>query len=71
MGSEFFFKAAQLRIFEVEINVMKSFFALLTVILFMMGTIVLGPIYLLLYFSQQVLYLFEPAKHKHVRRVAH
>ena len=69
--SEFFFKAAQLRILEAEINVMKSVFALLTVILFMMGVIVLGPIYLLLYFSQQVLYLFEPVKHKHIKRVAH
>ncbi|MBL7719822.1 MAG: hypothetical protein JNL72_13360 [Flavipsychrobacter sp.] len=41
---------------------MKSFFALLAVILFMAGTLVLGPVYLLLYVTQQFLYVLEPTR---------
>ncbi len=45
---------------------MKSFFALLAIIIFMVGTIVLGPIYLLLFLSQQLFYILDqlrPKKH--------
>lgn len=45
---------------------MKSLTALLTIILFMAGTIMLGPIYLLLFLSQQLFYMLgvdKPKKH--------
>jgi hypothetical protein len=49
---------------------MKSFFALLAIILFMAGTIVLGPIYLLLFLSQQFFYMIDIVKTKN-HKVAH
>jgi hypothetical protein len=50
---------------------MKRFFALLTIILFMAGTIVLGPVYLLLYLSQQIMYTLETVTKRSHRRMAH
>jgi len=50
---------------------MKSLLSLLTVILFMAGTLVLGPVYLLLYFSQQFFYFIESLKRKNYKQIAH